>query len=86
MPAHVALEPHFENFIRQMVDSGRFSNAGEVVHAGLMLLETQEAGQQAKLQKLREAIEVGLTSGPALSEEEVFDALEARLLKMADTA
>ena len=79
MPTSVALSPHFETFIRQQVDSGRFNNVSEVVRAGLRLLEEHEAEQAAKLKALREAIAVGLASGPDLSEEEVFDELEAKL-------
>ena len=84
MPTSVALSPHFEAFVRQQVDSGRFNNVSEVVRAGLRLLENQEAEQAAKLQALREAIAVGLASGPDLSEDEVFDNLEARLQAMVD--
>lgn len=86
MPTSVALSPHFETFIRQQVDSGRFNNVSEVVRAGLRLLEEREAEQATKLQALREAIAVGLASGPDLSEEEVFDALEAKLQAMAEKA
>ncbi|GAB6050815.1 hypothetical protein JCM16106_16640 [Hydrogenophilus islandicus] len=86
MPTSVALSPHFETFIRQQVDSGRFNNVSEVVRAGLRLLEEREAEQAAKLQALREAIAVGLASGPDLSEEEVFDELEAKLQAMAEKA
>ena len=66
MPTSVALSPHFETFIRQQVDSGRFNNVSEVVRAGLRLLEEHEAEQAAKLKALREAIAVGLASGPDL--------------------
>lgn len=86
MPTSVALSPHFETFIRQQVDSGRFNNVSEVVRAGLRLLEEREAEQAAKLQALREAIALGLASGPDLSEEEVFDELEAKLQAMAEKA
>jgi antitoxin ParD1/3/4 len=86
MPTSVALSPHFETFIRQQVDSGRFKNVSGVVRAGLRLLEEREAEQAAKLQALREAIAVGLASGPDLSEEEVFDELEAKLQAMAEKA
>lgn len=86
MPTSVALSPHFETFIRQQVDSGRFNNVSEVVRAGLRLLEEREAEQAAKLQALREAIAVGLASGPDLSEEEVFDELETKLQAMAEKA
>jgi len=49
MPTSVALSPHFETFIRQQVDSGRFNNVSEVVRAGLRLLEVarSRAGDQA---------------------------------------
>lgn len=86
MPTSVALSPHFEAFIRQQVESGRFNNASEVVRAGLRLLEEREAEQAAKLQALREAVTVGLASGPDLSEDEVFDRLEAKYLAMAEAA
>ncbi len=86
MPTSVALSPHFETFIRQQIDSGRYNNVSEVVRAGLRLLEEREAEQAAKLQALREAIAVGLASGPDLSEEEVFDELEAKLQAMAEKA
>ena len=86
MPTSVALSSHFETFIRQQVDSGRFNNVSEVVRAGLRLLEEREAEQAAKLQALREAIAVGLASGPGIPEEEMFDRLEAKYLAMAETA
>jgi len=86
MPTSVALSAHFESFIRQQVDSGRFNNVSEVVPAGLRLLEEREAEQAMKLQALREAIAVGLASGPGMSEEEVFDRLEAKYRAMAGKA
>ena len=86
MPTSVALSPHFETFIRQQVDSGRLNNLTEVVRAGLRLLEEREAEQATKLQALREAIAVGLASGPGIPEEEVFDRLEAKYRAMAEKA
>ncbi len=86
MPISVSLSPHFETFVRQQVDSGRFNNVSEVVRAGLRLLEEHEAKQAAKLQALREAIAVGLASGPGIPEEEVFDRLEAKYRAMAEKA
>lgn len=78
MPTSVSLSPHFETFIRQQVDSGRFNNVSEVVRAGLRLLEEREAEQVAKLQALREAVAAGLASGPDIPADEVFDRLEAK--------
>jgi antitoxin ParD1/3/4 len=84
MPTSVALSLHFENFVCAQVDSGRFSSVSEVVRAGLYLLENYEAQQVAKLETLREAVAVGLASGPDLTEEEVFDELENRLQAMTE--
>lgn len=85
MPTSVALSSHFEGFVRQQVDSGRFNNVSEVVRAGLRLLEEREAEQASKLQALREAIAVGLASGPGVSGDEVFDRLEAKYQAMAES-
>ena len=84
MPTSVALSPHFEAFIRQLVESGRFNNASAVVRAGLRLLEEYEAERAAKLQALREAVAVGLASGADIPADEVFDRLEAKYLAMAE--
>lgn len=80
MPTSVALSPHFEKFIRQQIESGRYSNVSEVVRAGLRLLEDQEA----QLQGVRSAVAAGLTSGPDVPADEVFDRLEARYRVMAE--
>ena len=39
MPTSVALGNHFETFIREQLQSGRFNDASEVVRAGLRLLD-----------------------------------------------
>jgi antitoxin ParD1/3/4 len=83
MPTSVALSPHFETFIRQQVDSGRFNNVSEVVRAGLRLLEAREAEQAAKLHALREAVAVGLASGSDIPADTVFDRLESKYFAMA---
>ncbi len=46
---------HFEHFIANQIASGRFSNASEVVCAGLRLLEEYEA----RAKELRDAIDEG---------------------------
>lgn len=38
MPTSVALSSHFESFIREQVETGRYNNVSEVVRAGLRLL------------------------------------------------
>lgn len=39
---NVALTPHFEDFIRQLIGSGRYNNASEVVRAALRELQVKE--------------------------------------------
>lgn len=39
---NVALTPHFEDFIRQLIDTGRYNNASEVVRAALRELQQKE--------------------------------------------
>ena len=55
----VTLGKHFEAFIAQQIENGRFSSASEAVRAGLRLLEEKEI----KLAALRRALQEGETSG-----------------------
>ena len=75
MPTSIALSPHFEQFIRQQIESGRYNNVSEVIRAGLRALEDRE--QEVKLEELRLAIRAGVESGEGKPAAEVF----ARLAK-----
>ena len=65
MPSSYTLGPHFEGFVRQMVESGRYASASEVMRDGLRLMEEREAMREAKLETLRASIQDGLDSGDA---------------------
>ncbi|WP_315806361.1 MULTISPECIES: type II toxin-antitoxin system ParD family antitoxin [unclassified Bradyrhizobium] len=56
---------HFEEFIKELVDSGRYSTASEVMREGLRLVEEREQRRNAKLEALRAEIQKGIDSGPA---------------------
>ncbi|MGL3214040.1 type II toxin-antitoxin system ParD family antitoxin [Bradyrhizobium sp. BR 1433] len=56
---------HYESFIKDLVDSGRYATASEVMREGLRLVEEREERRKAKLEALRAAIQEGLESGPA---------------------
>ncbi len=55
----VTIGSHFEKFITEVVEEGRFGSKSEVVRAGLRLLEAQEI----KLAALRSALIDGEESG-----------------------
>ena len=55
----VTLGKHFEAFISQQIENGRYSSASEAVRAGLRLLEEREA----KLAALQRALQEGENSG-----------------------
>ncbi len=55
----ITLGPHFEGFIRNQLETGRFSSVSEVIRAALRLLEEEET----KLSALRMLLEEGEQSG-----------------------
>ena len=57
----INLGEHFDAFINQQVESGRYGSASEIVRAGLRLLEEHEN----KLTMLRQALVDGENSGRA---------------------
>lgn len=57
---NVNLTPRFDKFIEDGIQSGKYSNASEVVREGLRLLELREKKEQARIEALRAAIQVGI--------------------------
>lgn len=56
---NVNLTKHWDDFVEQGVESGRFSNASEVMREGLRMLEQRQREDAAKLEWLRAAIKEG---------------------------
>jgi antitoxin ParD1/3/4 len=65
MPSSYTIGEHFETLVRDLVQSGRYSSASEVMRDGLRLLEERELLREIKLKALREAIQEGIDSGPS---------------------
>ena len=83
MPSSYVLGNHFEGFVRQQLESGRYQSASEVIRDGLRLLEEQTAVKQARLDALRAAIQAGIDSGPGRPVSEVRERLKSRYRNVA---
>jgi antitoxin ParD1/3/4 len=57
---NVVLTDHQDGIIGDLVASGRYQNASEVLRAGLRLLEQHEAEDAARLDALRRAVAEGV--------------------------
>jgi antitoxin ParD1/3/4 len=72
-----AVGEHFERFIKNQVQAGRYNNASEVVREGLRLVEEREA----KLQALKKHIDAAIAKGGHNTDEDVMAYVEAHLDK-----
>ena len=57
---NVVLTDHQAALVEQLVESGRYQNASEVLRDGLRLIESREAEDKARLKALRDAARVGV--------------------------
>ena len=56
---NVVLTDHQASFVEQLVTTGRYQNASEVLREGLRLVERREAEDEVRLAALREAARIG---------------------------
>lgn len=57
---NVVLTPHQTHFVEQLVSTGRYQNASEVLREGLRLVERRETEDEMRLTALREAARIGM--------------------------
>ncbi len=57
---NVVITEHQSSLIDDLVQSGRYQNASEVLREGIRLIEEREKEQAAKLEALRAAARVGI--------------------------
>jgi antitoxin ParD1/3/4 len=82
MPSSYTLGEHFEAFIKEQVEGGRYASASEVIRDGLRLLEEEQQRRQAVLDGLRGEIEKGRRSGKPKPAAEILDRLERKYARM----
>ncbi len=59
---NINLTPHYDGFVADQLETGRFQNASEVVRAALSLMEQKNAEDEAKLEALRKEVMLGIES------------------------
>ena len=74
----VAIGYHWQRLIDELVSSGRYGSASEVVHEGLRLVEEREA----KLKSLRDTLNASIAEGGSFTDEEVGQAIDERLAEL----
>jgi antitoxin ParD1/3/4 len=57
---NVVLTDHQAHFVEQLVTSGRYQNASEVLREGLRLVERRESEDEMRLSALRDAAKIGI--------------------------
>jgi antitoxin ParD1/3/4 len=57
---NINLTEHFDQFVTGEVAAGRYSNASEVMRAGLRLLEQQKHEDEQRLERLRLLVAEGV--------------------------
>ena len=75
---NVVLTDHQANMVEQLVASGRYQNASEVLREGLRLVEQREAEDAYRLEALRSAVQVGIDDIQA-GRFKTFDSMESLL-------
>jgi antitoxin ParD1/3/4 len=80
MASSYSIGKHFESMIEDLIESGRYSTASEIMRDGLRLVEEREERRRAKLEALRAEIQKGFDSGPAeeIDVGEMIEAVKAR--------
>ena len=79
MSGDYRLGEHFERFVQDQLATGRYSTEGEVVQAGLRLLEEREWEQKQAIEDIKETIAADRRRGMATPADEVFERLETKI-------
>jgi antitoxin ParD1/3/4 len=72
-----SLGPYFEQFIQREIRSGKYTSAGEVIRAGLRLLEKEEEKMEILRNSLKEGEESSMVSD--FNQNEFLQKLKTKL-------
>jgi antitoxin ParD1/3/4 len=72
---NISIGDRWQAFVDELVKTGRYGSASDVVDEGLRLVKEREA----KLRDLRETLDQAIAEGGSLTPEEVSESLDARL-------
>ena len=81
---NVSLTPELEQLVIELIESGRYRSASEVVREGLRLLAVRDDADRATLGALRRLIQEGFDSGPAapLDMDEIIGTARAARVRL----
>jgi antitoxin ParD1/3/4 len=68
---NINLTDALDRFVGELIASGQYQNASEVMRAGLRALKAEEDARAAKLKALRAAIQEGIDSGPGIEIDDI---------------
>jgi antitoxin ParD1/3/4 len=82
MPSSYVIGDHFESFIKEQIQQGRYASASEVVRDALRALEDREKLRAVKLEALRTEIQRGADSGAGIPAKGVFASVRKRIAEI----
>ena len=60
---NISLTPHFEELVKNKLESGHYHSASEVIRDALRLLEERDQMRELRMVELRKEIQNGIDSG-----------------------
>ena len=80
MPSSYVIGEHFESFIKEQIQQGRYASASEVIRDGLRTLEDRERLRAVKLESLRNDLQRGADSGSGIPASTVFSRVRKHII------
>ena len=82
---NVVITDRQDELIEELVRSGKYQNASEILREGLRLIEERELEYVTKLQALRAAVQAGLES-PVVAEFHTIAEMERYFMDLTEEA